>query len=201
MRVWFSRLRQWLLSSVLLVVPLAWDASVPTPEQPAVATGYRLYWRTNPAMPYTAGQSVDTGNRLTWNLDIPLESGRRYYVVARAYSATGDESPDSNELSLGGLDAPGTLLAQLAALEQQVATLTTDLAAARQDATTVREGLAIQQQLVAGWKAAAQHPVSKLSFCDHWKAVSASAKDTWRKVYGTEFPFGGAQVPCPPMPQ
>ncbi len=70
---------------------LLWDAN----SEPDLA-GYRLYYGLASG-DYDA--VVDVGNLTAYTLT-GLEAGRTYYVVARAYNASGQESNPSNELSL-----------------------------------------------------------------------------------------------------
>ena len=74
---------------------LAWD----TTTDPNVA-GYRLYYGTAPGTYLqSSGQGLDVGNVNTFAVPVKaLTSGTRYYVAARAYDTTGNESDFSNEV-------------------------------------------------------------------------------------------------------
>jgi hypothetical protein len=73
-------------------VTLAWDPVV----NPNLA-GYRIYYGTSTGMySQSYGQGLDAGNLSTYSVT-GLSSGTRYYFVATAYDAKGNESPYSNE--------------------------------------------------------------------------------------------------------
>jgi len=72
-------------------VSLEWDAV-------AQAAGYRIYYGTTPGVYFqSAGQGVNVGNVTTHTLT-GLSSGTRYYFAARAFDASNNESPFSNEI-------------------------------------------------------------------------------------------------------
>jgi hypothetical protein len=74
---------------------LTWDPPPPDPN----LRGYRVYYGTGPGTyVQTLGSGVDVGNVTTHSIS-GLNSGTRYYFVATAYDATGNESGYSNEVS------------------------------------------------------------------------------------------------------
>jgi hypothetical protein len=76
-------------------ITLAWDAS----DDPTV-TGYKVSYGTQPGT-YTT--TVDVGNLLSWQVDLP---GSQYYFAVRAYDAAGNLSAYSLEVG----DAAGVAL-------------------------------------------------------------------------------------------
>ena len=74
-------------------VTLAWD-----PVVNANIVGYRIYYGTSTGT-YTQPprNGLDAGNVTTYTLQ-GLSGGRRYYFVATAFDATGQESDYSNEV-------------------------------------------------------------------------------------------------------
>jgi hypothetical protein len=72
-------------------VALAWD---PSPD--ASVTGYKILFGTEPGK-YSRWQTV--GNQTTATLS-DLEKGTRYYVVAVAFDAQGNQSDPSNEIEV-----------------------------------------------------------------------------------------------------
>ena len=73
---------------------LSWDPSVPTATQPAVATGYKIYWGTQSG---SYSNSVDVGNVVTYTLT-GFQNVTTYYFAVTAYDITGGESVFSNEV-------------------------------------------------------------------------------------------------------
>src|SRR5262245_43579992 len=76
-------------------ITLTWEAST----NPTV-TGYQVSYGTQPGT-YTT--TVDVGNLLSWQVDLP---GSQYYFAVRAYDAAGNLSPYSLEVG----DAAGVAL-------------------------------------------------------------------------------------------
>jgi hypothetical protein len=76
-------------------ITLVWDASV----DPTV-TGYQVSYGMQPGV-YTT--TVDVGNRVSWQVDLP---GSQYYFAVRAYDAAGNRSAYSLEVG----DAVGVAL-------------------------------------------------------------------------------------------
>jgi hypothetical protein len=81
---------------------LAWD---PSPD--TSVTGYVVYYGTA-AGSYT--QSVDVGNRTTYPLEGVID-GITYYLVVKAYNASGDFSAPSNEVRRSGVFSDDPLTA------------------------------------------------------------------------------------------
>jgi len=100
-------------------VALAWD---PSPD-PAIA-GYRLY-SGNSSRIYT--QQLEVGN-MTTTLVSNLADGRTYFFAVTAYTADGDESIPSNEVSYA---APASIAAS-----QAISSATSGMATKAQPATT-----------------------------------------------------------------
>lgn len=72
-------------------IRLAWDRS---PD--SGVTGYRILWGTRPGY---YSDSLPVGNQTTATLT-GLQSGTRYYIVAVAVDASGNQSLPSNELEV-----------------------------------------------------------------------------------------------------
>ncbi len=68
---------------------LTWDAN--TEED---LSGYRLYYGTSSG---SYSNNVDVGDKTSHSLS-GLKSGQTYYIVARAYDSSGNESNDSSEM-------------------------------------------------------------------------------------------------------
>lgn len=72
---------------------LAWDP-VPDPN----VRGYRIYYGTGPGTYQQAyGNGLDVGSTITYSVS-GLNRATRYYFVATAYDAMGNESGFSNEV-------------------------------------------------------------------------------------------------------
>lgn len=94
-----------LLGALLVSVAPAWAATVhlswtasTTPE----VTGYRIYYGTSAGV-YTA--NVNAGLATTGTVG-GLTAGTTYYMVVKAYIATNQESPASNEVTVPIVVAP-----------------------------------------------------------------------------------------------
>ncbi len=68
---------------------LTWDANTESD-----LSGYRLYYGTSSG---NYSNSEDAGNKTSHSLS-GLKSGQTYYIVARAYDSSGNESDDSSEI-------------------------------------------------------------------------------------------------------
>jgi len=70
-------------------IRLAWDPS------PGTVAGYRVYWGTTQG---SYPNSANAGTQTTWTVQ-GLTNGVRYYFMVRAYSSSGTESSNSNEVN------------------------------------------------------------------------------------------------------
>jgi len=94
----------WVSHALADQVQLAWDAPT-NPDGTPVTTlaGYRLYyWQGS----LEVTQSVDVGNQTTYTLT-GLVDGATYSFVATAYDTSGNESGDSNTVTVTVASTPG----------------------------------------------------------------------------------------------